>query len=228
MADVPLPASPCVRVNLVYEPPAANKAGSRFYVSYSGTAPDPTVCATLAGLVHTNWASHMAPVTPANWSLNEVDVLDIATRTGKSGQWTGAEPGTRTGTELPTQVASNVEFDIAERYRGGKPRMYCPPGVAADGSNENEWASEYITAFNTAITDFFAGINGSSPGSMGTLQHVVLSYYHGKNTATPPWRGPGYKYPPLYRDAAVLYTVEGYGLKAVMGSQRRRRTSTSA
>ena len=81
--------------------------------------------------------------------------------------------------------------------------------------------------FITAIAAFFTAIEALSVGSMGTLAHVLLSYYSGYSTTTPPWRGPGFKYPPKYRSAAQLMTVECYSTKAVIGSQRRRRTSTT-
>lgn len=227
MAPVPLPASPCVRVRLIYEPPAANEAGSRFYLSYSGSAPTAANCSTLASDIEAAWVSHMAGLTPVLWSLNEVDVLDIASDDGLSGQWTGTEDGTRSGPGTPQQVATNVEFDIARRYRGGKPRMFLPPGVAADTANENEWNSTFIGEVNTGLAAFIEEIEALTVGAMGTLAHVNLSYYKGYNTTSPPWRGPGFKYPPKYRDAALLDSVEGYSTKAIMGSQKRRRTSTT-
>lgn len=225
MTVVPLPASPCVRVRLVYETPSAGEAGSRFYLSYSGSAPSAANCTTLAGDVEAAWVSHMASLTPVLWALNEVDVLDIATETGLSGQWTGSEDGTRSSTGIPQQVATNVEFDIARRYRGGKPRMFLPPGVASDASNENEWTSTFQGLVNTGIDAFMAEINALSIGSMGTLQHVNLSYYKGFTNIT---NSSGRERAvPTYRAAALLDTVEGYACKAVMGSQRRRRTSTT-
>jgi len=120
-----------------------------------------------------------------------------------------------------------VEFDIARRYRGGKPRMFVPPpsdGYIQDSSN---WITTYVTDMNTYMTAFMAALEALSIGSMGTLAHVNCSFYHGKNTSTPPWRGPGYKYPPLYRSSVQVDTVVGYATKQKIGAQRRRiRAST--
>ena len=225
MTVVPLPASPCVRCRLIYETPSAGEAGSRFYLSYSGSAPSGANCTTLAGDIATAWGTHLAPLTPALWTLTEVDVLDIATDTGLSGQSTPGTDGGRTGPGTPQQVATNVEFGIARRYRGGKPRMVLPPGVAADQSNENEWDSTFISAVNTGVDAFFAEINGLSVGSMGTLQHVNLSYYKGFTNHTN--TSGRERAVPTYRDTALVDTVTGYATKAVMGSQRRRRISTT-
>ena len=131
------------------------------------------------------------------------------------------------GTALPAQCAINVEYDIARRYRGGKPRMFLPPGVVGNTANSSQWSGTFISDVNAAVVAFIDEIEALSIGAMGTLAHVNLSYYSGYNTASPPWRGPGFKYPPLYRDAAKLDTVEGYACKAVIGSQKRRRTSTT-
>lgn len=216
---------PCVRARLTYETPSAGEAGSRFFLSYSGSAPTGTNCTTLAGDIESAWAAHLASLAHPFWSLNEVDVLDIATDSGLSGQWTGATDGTRSGTSSATQVATNVEFGIARRYRGGKPRMYLPPGITADYSNDNQWLSEYISAVNTGVTAFFSAIEALSIGSMGTLQHVNLSYYKGfTNRTLPSGREKSF---PTYRDTAQHDNVVGYSCKAVMGSQRRRRTSTT-
>ncbi len=227
MPTPPLPASPCLRVRLIYTASGALLAGNRLYFSYTGSAPTGAECITLAGDVAAAWNTHVAPVVNSNFALEEVDVLDIATDSGFSGQWTGSHGGTdANGTSLPVGCATNVEFDIARRYRGGKPRMYLPPGCSGDQATDATYGTTFITAVNTAVAAFIAAIDGASVG-VGTLAHVLLSYYHGYNTASPPWRGPGYKYPPKYKDAATLDTVVGYSTKAVIGTQKRRRTSTT-
>lgn len=214
-----------MRVRLVYETPSAGEAGSRFYLSYSGSSPSGANCVTLAGDIEAAWLSHMASVTPALWSLNEVDVLDIATDTGLSGQWTGSEAGTRTGASTPQQCAFNLEFGIARRYRGGKPRMFLPPGTDADMVNNNSWDSTFETAVVTAFSAFMSEIEALDIGSMGTLQHVNLSYYKGFTNIT---NSSGRERAvPTYRAAALLDTIESYIPKTIIGSQRRRRTSTT-
>jgi hypothetical protein len=227
MTTPPDPEFPTVRCRLDYTQLDGALGGSRFYLQMATGGPTGANCTTLAGDIESAWASHLAPLITADWALTEVDVLDITTNTGASGYWTGSTAATRSGAAVPANCATNVEFNISQRYRGGKPRMYLPPGADADLLNTRQWGSSFVTAVNSGMGAFFTALEGLSIGSIGALSHVVLSYYHGWNTNTPPWRGPGYKYPPKYRTQAIPYAVAGYACKAVVGSQRRRRTAAT-
>lgn len=225
MTPVPLPDVPCVRVRLIYSDTGSLEAGNRFYLAYSGSAPTGANCATLASDIATEWATALAPAVNGGASLIEVDVLDIATDSGLSGQWTGSHPGTRAGTDLPLQVATNVEFGIARRYRGGKPRMYLPAGVQTDLASNASYNATMISNVNGGVAGFFAAIAGFSVGAMGTLKHVNLSYYKGfTNITTSSGRE---RAVPTYRDVAKHDDITGYFCKAILGSQKRRRTSTT-
>jgi len=221
----PLPASPCVRVRLIYNEGVGGEGGNRFYLSYSGSAPTGANCTTLAGDIAAAWNSDIAPLVDGAYALEEVDVLDIATDSGLSGQWTGSHAGTKTGSSLPASAATNVEFGIARRYRGGKPRMYLPPSTSGDLASITSWSNTFVGDVNTGVVAFFAAIAALSVGAMGTLAHVNLSYYKGfTNVANSSGRE---RAVPTYRDAAILDTITGYSTKVIVGSQRRRRTSTT-
>lgn len=225
MTPVPPPASPCLRVHLDYFNSDNSRAGSRFNLGYAGAAPTAANCVTLATDVAAAWNTNLAPLISSEWSLREVDVQDIATETGASGVWTGNDAGSSAGAVLPSQVATNIEFNIARRYRGGKPRMFLPcPGASAQ-STPADWTSDFTAAVDTGITAFFAELEALSIGAVGQLTHVNLSYYQGfKNITNSSGRE---RAVPTYRAAALLDTVTGYSTKQTMGSQRRRRTSTS-
>lgn len=225
MTVVPLPDVPCVRVRLVYTEGGGLEAGNRFYLSYTGTAPTAANCSALAASIDGLWATDLAPLTSSNLALSEVDVLDIATNRGLSGQSLIAHAGSRAGTSLPFQCATNVEFNIANRYRGGKPRLYFLPGTESDIATNATWGGTFIAAVNAGFTAFFAGIAALSIGAMGTLGHVNLSYYSGfTNIANSSGRE---RAVPTYRPTAIHDPVTGYSCKAVISSQRRRRTSTT-
>lgn len=225
MTAPPLPASPCLRVQLDYTQTDGFDAGSRFYLSYAGSAPTAANCATLASDIAAAWATDMAPGIDDAFSLTHIDVLDIATLSGLSGQWNGTEAGTNGGVSMPSQCAMNVEFAIARRYRGGKPRMFWPPGNMADTQDAGHWSADYITSFGTAVTAFFTAVNALSVGAVGTLHHVNLSYYSGFTNIT---NSSGRERAvPKYRAAALLDSITGYNPKAVIGSQKRRRTATT-
>lgn len=219
------PLVQAVRCKLDYTQSDSDLGGSRFYLSYSGSAPSPANCVTLAGDIGSAWASHLAALISTDYNLTEVDVLDLASHTGASGVDTTVHNSSGGTPILPANCAQNVEFLIARRYRGGKPRMYLPPAPQSELLDPGHWLNAWLSTVNTAVTAFFAQLEALSIGSMGTLTHVNISFYQGKNTSTPPWRGPGFKYPPAYRATPLLDTVNGYACKSVVGSQRRRRTA---
>lgn len=225
MPTPPLPASPCLRVRMIQTAEAGEKYGNRWYLSYGGSAPTAANCATIASDIEAAWAAHLASITPSGFELIEIDVLDIATADGLSGQWTGTAAGTRSGTYSPIQVSTNVEFDIARRYRGGKPRIYLPPGCDTDWESPGEWSSEFIGEVTTAVPAFFAAVEAISVGAVGALNHVNLSYYSGFTNVEIPGRRA--RAIPTYRATALVDNIEGYAPKQVMGSQRRRRQSTT-
>lgn len=225
MTTPPLPASPCVRVRLIYSDSEGNELGSRFYLSYSGSAPSGANCVTLAGDIATAWNSNLGGLCNDDIALIEVDVLDIATTSGLSGQWTGTHQGTSGTGIVPIQSAANVEFGISRRYRGGKPRMYLPPPGPAYQLNNKQWTTGFATSLQGQMGAFMAAIEALSVGSMGSLAHVSLSYYKGFTNIT---NSSGRERAvPTYRPTALLDTVTGYFGKQQMGSQKRRRTSTT-
>ena len=224
----PLPENPCLRVAIGQNHDTGLKGGSRFYLSYAGSAPTGSDCTGIATDIAAAWNTNIIPLTNSDWALVEVDVLDIATRSGNSGQWTGSHGGTRSGTPMPAQTAANIEFGIAPRYRGGKPRIFLTPGVTSDASDDATWGTSYLTALESDIVAFFTAVEAISVGAVGALNHVVISYYHlftnitntsGRTRAAPKYRpdSPG----------ALVYPVNGYFPKARIGSQRRRRASTT-
>jgi hypothetical protein len=223
----PLPESNVVRVEMIQEPPNANQAGSRFFLGYTGSAPSSANCVTLAGDVESAWVTNLAPLVPSNWSLNKVDVLDISTRLGAFGESVVTHDGTRAGAEVPQQVATGIEYKVAVRYRGGKPRIYQPPGLAADVVNDVSWAGAFVTDYNAGIAAFFAELAGLSIGAMGVLSHVVVSYYHGFSVSINPVTGRSRNIPTYRTPNALVWPVTGYDTKSLLSSQKRRRTSTT-
>lgn len=210
---------------MIYTDQSGTLAGSRFYLSYSGSAPTAGNCSTLATDISTAFGSHLASLPTNNWSLTEVDVLDIATDTGLSGQWNGTVACSGGTVPLTKSTAINVEYDIARRYRGGKPRMFLPGGNQPELVDFSHWSSSFVTAVNTGIAAFFAEIEALTVGAMGTLAHVNLSYYKGFTNIT---NSSGRERAvPTYRTVALHDNVEGYACKAEVGSQRRRRLSTA-
>lgn len=225
MTVVPLPDVPCVRVRMFGLDPAGNDWGIRFYLSYAGAAPTGANCTTLAGDIMTALGGQLQPLLSTGTEVQECDVLDIATTSGLSGQSTASFFGTRAGTPIAAQVAMNVEYGIARRYRGGKPRTYLPAGVDSDLLTVATWTPAFINAVNAAMIAGFAAIEALVVGAMGALRHVNLSYYDGftNHTSTSGRE----RAVPTYRAVALHDNITGYFAKAMLSSQRRRRTATT-
>lgn len=210
---------------MIWNEGVPGEGGIRFYLSYSGSAPSGANCTTLATDIATAAEGHLVQIINTSYTLEEVDVLDIATDSGLSGQWTGSYAGARSGTAVPAQCTTNIEFGIARRYRGGKPRCFLPGPVEADFETLSTWTSGFVGDVSTYFDAFMADVVGSSVGSMGTLTHVNLSYYKGfTNNMNPSGRERAI---PTYRATALHDNVTSYIPKVVTGSQKRRRTSTT-
>lgn len=214
-----------MRVRLDYTNSDTFLAGSRFFLSYSGAAPTGGNCATIAADIATAWGTHLASLVNGDWSLTEVDVLDIASDSGASSETTVDVVGTLTGSNLPSQCATNVEYDIARRYRGGKPRMFLPAPTQGQLADVGHYSTGFVGDVNTGVAGFFTEIEALSVGAVGVLAHVNLSYYKGfTNIINSSGRE---RAVPTYRDSALLDTVNGYSCKALIGSQKRRRNAVT-
>lgn len=225
MTTPPLPSAPCVRVRLDFKDLTSNESGCRFYLSYSGSAPTGANCDTLATDISASFGSRLAGEMSQNFALSEVDVLDIASNSGLSGQWNGTINGGQSGQPLPLQVATNIEFGLARRYRGGKPRIYLPPSDVNNAQDTAHWTTDYVAAMNTNIGEFFSDIAALTVGAMGTLAHVNISYYQGFTNHTN--TSGRERAVPTYRTTALVEPITGYSTKQLFGSQRRRRTATT-
>lgn len=203
-----------------------SKGGNRIYVSYTGSAPSSATLNTYASDVATSWNTNLAPLIHTGNQLQEVDVLDIATTSGAFGIWTGTHNGTRAGTALPNNCCLTIEYDIARRYRGGKPRCYLPAGIESDLLDQAHWQSTFLSTANTDFAAFITAITGVTISGTTFNNHVNLSYYQGfhnvTNTSGRTRAVPTYRTPNAIHD-----NVTNYAAKAEVASQRRRRQSTS-
>jgi hypothetical protein len=216
-----------VRVKLDYTQSDGFLGGSRFYIAYASGIPTSGNLDTLASDVATAWNDELTGLINEDWTLTEVDCFDLSSETGLSGYWTGSHVGTRSGDVLPANVATNVEYNIARRYRGGKPRMYLPPPCQGDLQTPEKWLTDFQGEVNTDVPAFFSAIEALSIGAMGALTHQALSFYKGWDTTMPVVKKRGTFYPPKPRDAPLADDVAGYACKLEVSSQRRRRLATT-
>ena len=155
-------------------------------------------------------------------SLEEVFIQDLSSASGGEGASGTGSVGTRGSGELPVGVCVLVNYAIQRRYRGGKPRSYFPFGIQSDLLDGSSWSGAAIAAFHAGVQGFITGMIGQVAGSTTISDLVNVSYYDGVITTTPPWRGPGFKYPRALRAVPVVDTITSSAVAAKPGSQRRR------
>lgn len=208
-----------VRFKMTYADDPSVATG--LYFAYSGTAPTGAQLTTFAGVLAAEWATAMSPLQASNISLVEIDCEDIGSSTGASGTWTGTHAGTRGGTSLTGQVCVIMNYAIARRYRGGKPKGFFPAGVAGDLADADTWGSSFRALMVAAVEDIVtAGIGAPWTGATipGTCN---VSYYEGFDVFIEP-SGRARNISKLRAGGPVVDTVLTYTANPKVGTQRRR------
>jgi hypothetical protein len=225
MTVVPLPDIPCVRIQLGYTTVTSTKMGNRIYFSYTGGPPSGADLNSLATAIEGAWAAHLASLVNNEMSLTNVVVEDIASYTGSTGAWSGISGGTRSGTQPPLQLAFNLQYQIARRYRGGKPKGYWPFGVDADMANAGQWSGTLASAVQSQFGAFITALGGLSEPSIALANHVNLSFKHLFTNIT---NSSGREHAvPTYRATALHDLVVSYIAHLEISSQRRRRVAST-
>jgi hypothetical protein len=217
-----LPAAPgvlkiTVPMTLEGDPFALN----RFFFHYDGTAPTPTQLATFADVVSTAWGARLATLANANVTQQTVNVEDLSSSTGAVANGSTTHVGTRTGAPIAAGSCVMIQFLIARRYRGGKPKIFLPFGVAADLTGSSTWGATFLGNVATGWGQFIADISAAMWTGSLTIKHVNVSYYEGFTVVTNPITHRARNVPTL-RGAPVVDTVVGYGTENSVASQRRR------
>jgi hypothetical protein len=151
------------------------------------------------------------------------DAVDLASATGNSGVATATHEGTRGSEFVPDDACVIVNFKIGRRYRGGKPKIFLPPGDATDIQTSNQWTSAYSGAVSSAWTTFMAAVLADTYGSMVLQDNASISYYEGFTAFKEP--SGRYRNIPTPRTTPLVDLITGHTVSQLIGSQRRRRTS---
>lgn len=193
---------------------------SNLYYSFSGGSPSTSDAVDIAqGLFG-------AMTTAANMWRNSVQltgctVTDLTSSTAAQGEFTGSQVGGNMGTILAGGTATVVSYQIARRYRGGKPRNYFPWGSGSDLLNAQSWATAYITEVNGAWATYAGEALLVTGGGTTITNHVNVSYYEGNDAVIDPRTGRAKNYP-VPRATPLVDVIHGFTVRIQPGSQRRR------
>jgi hypothetical protein len=217
-----LPAVPkVIRVTLPFKLPTDPNALSRFFVEYSGTAPTPIQLQTFCDAVATAEATEFGPLMSGLYTMQAVQAEDLSSSSSAVAGGSIANAGSRAGGSLAPGTALIIEFLIARRYRGGKPKVFLPLGVSADVTAAGVWNTAFAASASAGWAAFIASVVAAGWTAAGTLEQVSVSYYAGntpvQNPITHRWRNV-----PTLRGTPIIDPVVAVRYEAGLGSQRRR------
>lgn len=197
-------------------------AQCRFYWGYTGGPPSATDCATLAGSIRAAFNAQLKSQLFTSSSLTSTKVLDLSSATGAQGVDTTSISGTRAGTGLPAGVCTIINLGIARRYRGGKPRIYLPFGVAGDLATLGHWTPAFVTGNAAAWVAFQGAVTGLTSGSTVLTTQKNVSYFQGYNAPVTLPSGRVKQTAKVRSSVPTPDTVTGVSMNNKPGSQRRR------
>lgn len=220
----PLPAAgPAIRVSHKWTMQEDTDVQSRIYLSYAGTAPTNANMATFANALATAYGTDLKPLATGTAILVEISCEDLSSLSGAVGVWTGSVAGTRSGGGLPANVATLLNFQIARRYRGGKPRVYLPFGTDTDLNDQQTWSPSFVSAVNSGWSSYITAASAAPWSGASAIAQANVSYYSGhtayQNPITLRWYNLN---TPRAAGDVVIDPIIGHTCNSKYGTQRRR------
>lgn len=217
----PLPTVPnALRADFRWSTSGDTDLLTHVFFKYSGGAPNATDCANFASDLVTAMEAEFGQWSAAV-TLTECVVTDLSSHTGGQGSSSAAATGGITESPLSAGTCLLINFNIARRYRGGKPRVYLPWGASSTLTDRRDWSGTFLSDCDTSWTDFIAGATGLTSGSTTISGQINISYFSGFHVVTSPTTGRARNVPDR-RTTPVVDDILGHSASARPGSQRRR------
>lgn len=200
---------------------------NRLFFKYAGTAPTSAVLAGWAATFGTQWSVNMQGEHVSAVVFETVEITDLTSPTSGQGSASINLTGTLTGGVLPAQTSAILNFHIARRYRGGKPRIYGPFLSDSALASPSQWSSTFINNLVANYADFVARVISNAPVSMNVTNQVNVSYFTLPNTVvTSPTTGRA-RNVPTRRTTPLVDNIISISGNLKPGSQRRRMQHSS-
>jgi hypothetical protein len=194
---------------------------TRTFWLYSGSAPSNSGLVSMATALATSWGTVWKPLAGTSITLTNIALVDLTTTSSSEGSHAASIAGTRTGGAMPAGATVLVNYLLARRYRGGKPRSYFPYGVDSDLLNAQQWSSTFTGLVNTALASWDTDVAAAAPSGTTIANQVNVSYYHGFSSVQDPvtlrWRNI-----PTPRASVLIDNIVSQSCNAKIGSQRKR------
>jgi hypothetical protein len=173
-----------VKTILNWVGPAGAVARNVLYVlkgSGPGSTSDPAWLQALGNAVMTALGSAaLGGQVATQWILSSVTCKDNGGTSAQAQSTHSQLPGSVSGGVLPPQAAIVISWQIAEVYRGGKPRTYLPgvPTAALEVVGGSKILDTFATNTDTMATTFLTNFN-STPVTGTTVTLGTVSYHTG-------------------------------------------------
>jgi len=189
---------------------------------FTAGAPSAADVTTLANAAAAAFTAQFVPLMSSSYVLTKTIAQDLSTATGFVAEVDTNNVGGDAGGGLPASAAVNMGFKIARHYRGGKPKVFLPLGSAAKIADRRSWTPSFVTACNTAWTNYATAIQSAATASIYAQCNV--SYYAGYNVPT---TGPSgrVKQTLKLRIPPLVDLITGHNAQLKIGTQRRRLTA---
>lgn len=175
----PLPFVPGVLKVVLHHNNDGYGALNVFHIAYTGGPPDAAACDDVAGNVQLAWVGHVGPQSPVTLHLVAVEVTDLSSATGASGNIVGDWPGSINSSPMPSQVAVVNTFTTSLRYRGGHPKAFWPIGYTAAQADQSNWTAAHAATWQGELDNFRAAAGSGVHGSITLQGFVAVSYRSG-------------------------------------------------
>jgi hypothetical protein len=215
-----MPALPPVP-NVLQVATLTSDAVTRFFIQYAGSAPSAAQLITWNGSVQSAWTTNIVPLYDPSYHLTQIQTIDLTSPTSAVALTTMNVAGTRTGGQLPQELAAVTSYKISRRFRGGHSRGYWLMGTKTDVGGSEQWAGAFVTAVNSGVAAFFTALFAAGWSGAGALTHVAVSRYKGFTVVTDPVTGRARNIPTV-RATPVVDAVTGVVCQPFYGTQRRR------
>lgn len=173
------------------------------------TAPSRTDMDTLATSILGTYQADFKPLMSSSWKISRCDLeFQVAPESTVPGLSVNTLAGTRSGTALPPQLCTCINWHTDfDHYRGGHARTYLPGPTVSDTLN-NTYTSAYLASALSAAQSFRTALNAATAGSITSVTFIMLTRIRdGQPLATP-----------------VQRNIQSVSVRAVYATQRRRVT----
>lgn len=215
-----LPTIPNVlKASLLWSISSDTDARTGLFFAYSGSAPNNAACSAFATAAYNAFGA-FGEDWDVDTTLTGCEVIDLSSHAGGVGIHSASVGG---NLEAPISGASSVlvNYQIARRYRGGRPRSYLPWGDQSVIGNRQTWSAGFVSSVTTHLGDCFSGIVGQTSGGTTITNHVNVSYYEGFTVETSPGTGRARNVPTL-RSSPLVDAIVGFSVSTRIANQRRR------